>query len=42
MAIEEPAVNAHPIGKPDAGLVVPHEFLELCLGELGAARAHQL
>jgi hypothetical protein len=42
MTIEEPTVGAHPIGEPHAGLVVPHELFEFRLGELGAARAHQM
>lgn len=43
MAIEKPTFAGHPIGEPHvAGLVVPDEFLELGLGELRAARAHQM
>ena len=42
MPIEEAAVSGHPIGEPHAGFVVPDEFLELGLGELGAPRAHQM
>lgn len=42
MAIEEPTIGAHPIGEPHAGLVVPDELIELGLGELCAAWAHQV
>jgi hypothetical protein len=42
MTINKPtAAGGQPIGEPHAGLVVPHEFFELGLGQLTAARAHQ-